>query len=167
MFAGQGNHNLSIADVDGDGKDEIIFGSMAVDHDGKGMYSTGLGHGDALHAGDLDPSRPGLEVFQVHEDKNAKYGLSFRDAATGKILWGIYAGKDVGRGMAADIDPRYPGQEVGPTVLFTQRKGPKSEAGLRPRPTSASGGTATCCGNSWTATELISGIIKTAYRKMC
>ena len=59
-----------------------------------------------FHTGDLDPGRPGLEVFQVHEDKNAKYGLSFRDAATGKILWGVYAGKDVGRGMAADIDPR-------------------------------------------------------------
>lgn len=166
-FAGQGNHNLSIADVDGDGKDEIIFGSIAVDHDGKGMYSTGLGHGDALHTGDLDPGRPGLEVFQVHEDKNAKYGLSFRDAATGKILWGVYAGKDVGRGMAADIDRVIRDRRCGQTVLFTQRKGSKSEAGLRPRPTSASGGTAICCGNSWTATELISGIIKTAYRKMC
>uniref|UniRef100_UPI000463BBEF rhamnogalacturonan lyase n=1 Tax=Bacillus subtilis TaxID=1423 RepID=UPI000463BBEF len=128
-FAGQGNHNLSIADVDGDGKDEIIFGSMAGDHDGKGMYSTGLGHGDALHTGDLDPGRPGLEVFQVHEDKNAKYGLSFRDAATGKILWGVYAGKDVGRGMAADIDPRYPGQEVWANGSLYSAKGVKIGSG--------------------------------------
>lgn len=128
-FAGQGNHNLSIADVDGDGKDEIIFGSIAVDHDGKGMYSTGLGHGDALHTGDLDPGRPGLEVFQVHEDKNAKYGLSFRDAATGKILWGVYAGKDVGRGMAADIDPRYPGQEVWANGSLYSAKGVKIGSG--------------------------------------
>ncbi|MEC1005940.1 rhamnogalacturonan lyase [Bacillus subtilis] len=129
-FAGQGNHNMSIADVDGDGKDEIIFGSMAVDHDGKGMYSTGLGHGDALHTGDLDPGRPGLEVFQVHEDKNAKYGLSFRDAATGKILWGVYAGKDVGRGMAADIDPRYPGQEVWANGSLYSAKGVKIGSGV-------------------------------------
>lgn len=128
-FAGQGNHNLSIADIDGDGKDEIIFGSMAVDHDGKGMYSTGLGHGDALHTGDLDPGRPGLEVFEVHEDKNAKYGLSFRDAATGKILWGVYAGKDVGRGMAADIDPRYPGQEVWANGSLYSAKGVKIGSG--------------------------------------
>lgn len=129
-FAGQGNHNMSIADVDGDGKDEIIFGSTAVDHDGKGMYSTGLGHGDALHTGDLDPGRPGLEVFQVHEDKNAKYGLSFRDAATGKILWGVYAGKDVGRGMAADIDPRYPGQEVWANGSLYSAKGVKIGSGV-------------------------------------
>lgn len=67
-FAGQGNHNLSIADIDGDGKDEIIFGSMAVDHDGKGMYSTGLGHGDALHTGDLDPGR-GLRCFKYMRTK--------------------------------------------------------------------------------------------------
>lgn len=124
-FAGQGNHNLSIADVDNDGKDEIIYGSMAVDHDGEGLYSTGLGHGDALHAGDLDPSRPGLEVFQVHEDKNSSYGLSFRDAATGKIIWGAHAGKDVGRGMAADIDPRYPGQEVWANGSLYTAKGVK------------------------------------------
>ncbi len=138
---------------------------MAVDHDGKGMYSTGLGHGDALHTGDLDPSRPGLEVFQVHEDKNAKYGLSFRDAATGKILWGVYAGKDVGRGWSLILTRVTRDRKYGQTVLFTQRKESKSEAAFHPRPTSASGGTATCRGNSWTATESISGIIKTAYRK--
>jgi rhamnogalacturonan exolyase len=111
-YAGQGNHNLSVADVDEDGKDEIIYGAMAVDHDGTGMYTTGLGHGDAMHLSDLDPSRPGLEVFQVHEDKNAAYGMEFRDADSGETLWGIKLGIDVGRGMAADIDPRYPGAEV-------------------------------------------------------
>ena len=66
-FAGQGNHNLSVADVDGDGKDEIIYGNMAVDDDGKGLYSTGIGHGDAIHVSDLDPDRPGLEVFSIQE----------------------------------------------------------------------------------------------------
>ncbi|MDA1475848.1 rhamnogalacturonan lyase [Bacillus changyiensis] len=111
-YAGQGNHNLSVHDVDNDGKDEILYGSMAIDGNGKGLYSTGLGHGDALHVGDLDPTKPGLEVFQVHEEKKSPYGLSFRDAATGKVIWGVWAGKDIGRGMAADIDPRYPGAEV-------------------------------------------------------
>ena len=64
-YRGQGNHNLSIADVDDDGKDEIVFGAMVIDDNGKGLYSTGLGHGDALHVSDLDPSRPGLEVFDI------------------------------------------------------------------------------------------------------
>lgn len=111
-YAGQGNHNLSIGDVDGDGKDEIIYGAMAVDHDGTGLYTTGLGHGDAMHLGDLNPNRPGLEVFQVHESSSAEYGKEFRDAATGEVIWGIHTGQDTGRGMAADIDPNYPGAEV-------------------------------------------------------
>lgn len=85
---------------------------MAVDHDGTGLYTTGLGHGDAMHVSDLDPDRPGLEVFQVHEDPRLPYGLSFRDAGTGEILWGVPADTDVGRGMAAHIDPRYKGALV-------------------------------------------------------
>lgn len=111
-YAGQGNHNLSIGDVDGDGKDEIIYGAMAVDHDGTGLYTTGLGHGDAMHLGDLDPTRPGLEVFQVHESRSVPYHAEYRDAATGELIWGVYTGRDTGRGMSADIDPRYPGEEV-------------------------------------------------------
>ncbi|WP_424991786.1 rhamnogalacturonan lyase [Paenibacillus turpanensis] len=111
-YAGQGNHNLSVADVDGDGKDEIIYGACAIDHDGTGLYTTGLGHGDAMHLGDLDPARPGMEVFQVHESKTSPYGLEFRDADSGETIWGVYTGKDTGRGMSADIDPNYVGEEV-------------------------------------------------------
>jgi hypothetical protein len=111
-YRGQGNHNLSVADVDADGKDEIIYGACAIDDDGTGLYSTGLGHGDAMHLGDLDPNRPGMELFQVHEDKKSKYGLEYRDPATGETIWGLYTGKDTGRGMSADIDPRYEGEEV-------------------------------------------------------
>lgn len=114
-YAGQGNHNLSVGDVDNDGKDEIIYGACAVNDDGTGMYTTGLGHGDAMHLGDLDPNHPGLEVFEVHEDK-ATYagkgaGAEMHDAATGAILWKQATSKDTGRGISADIDPRYPGEE--------------------------------------------------------
>ena len=110
-YAGQGNHNLSVADVDGDGRDEIVYGAMAVDDNGRGLYTTGLKHGDAMHLSDLDPDRQGLEVFQVHETPS-NAGVSFRDAGTGQLIWGVKTTKDVGRGMAADIDPRYKGAEV-------------------------------------------------------
>jgi rhamnogalacturonan endolyase len=112
-YEGQGNHNLSVADVDGDGRDEIIYGAAAIDDNGKGLYNTHLGHGDALHVSDMDPSRPGLELWSSHEDgaNNGNVGLSFRDARTGEVLWRVAATTDIGRGIAMDIDPRYPGYE--------------------------------------------------------
>jgi rhamnogalacturonan endolyase len=113
LYSGMGNHNLTVADVDADGKDEIVYGSMCVDDNGKGLYTTGLRHGDAVHVSDLDPSRPGLEAFGVHEiEENTKGpGIAFFDARTGEILWKGAPDEDVGRGMSADIDPRYPGVE--------------------------------------------------------
>ena len=68
---GQGNHNLSVGDVDKDGKDEIIYGSCAIDDDGTLLYRTGLGHGDAMHMSDMDPDNERWEVWEVHEDKTA------------------------------------------------------------------------------------------------
>jgi rhamnogalacturonan endolyase len=109
-YRGQGNHNLAVGDVDGDSKDEIIYGACAIDHDGKGLYSTGLGHGDAMHLSDIDPDRPGLEVFAIHERPPHPYGANLRDAATGKVIWGLQL-KDPGRGVSLDIDPRHRGYE--------------------------------------------------------
>lgn len=115
-YSGQGNHSLSVADVDADGRDEIIYGAMVVDDDGRGLFSTGLRHGDASHVGDLLPDRPGLEVFGVHENEESTQalgtpGLALFDAGSGAVLWSHLPGGDVGRGVAADIDPRHPGSE--------------------------------------------------------
>lgn len=109
-YAGQGNHNLRVADVDGDGCDEITYGSCAIDHDGTGLYNTGMGHGDALHLTAFDPSSDRLQVWDCHE--NRRDGSDFRDAATGKVIFQLPSGKDVGRCMAADIDPTNYGVEM-------------------------------------------------------
>lgn len=108
-YAGQGNHNLRIADVDGDGYDEITYGSMAVDHDGTGLYNTRMGHGDAIHLLG-DPTSDRLYIWDCHE--NRRDGSDLRDAATGKVIFQIPSKSDVGRAMAADIDPTNPGVEM-------------------------------------------------------
>lgn len=109
-YAGQGNHNLRVGDVDGDGCDEIIYGSMAVDHDGKGLYTTRMGHGDAMHLMGFFPDSEKLQVWDCHE--NRRDGSTFRDAATGEVIFQIKSGEDVGRCMAADIDPTSWGVEM-------------------------------------------------------
>ncbi len=114
-FSGQGAHSVSVADVDGDGRDEIIYHSMVVNSDGTGRFSTGLRHGDALHVSDFDPARPGLEVFGIHENEEKLFGTpgaACYDAKIGKILWSFGPDADIGRGLAADIDPRHPGSEM-------------------------------------------------------
>lgn len=115
QYAGQGAHSLTIGDVDADGKQEIVFGAMTIDDNGSGLYSTQLGHGDALHLSDMDPSNPGLEVFLVHECPSCygEHGIEMHDARTGAILWSNPGGyTDIGRGVAMDIDPRYAGYEA-------------------------------------------------------
>lgn len=104
-YTGQGCHSLRQGDVDGDGFDEILFGACTIDHDGKGLYNTRLGHGDALHLSDLDPGRPGLEVWQVHESAATNGGIaaSFRDAKTGAIIWSDAGSGDNGRGCTGPM----------------------------------------------------------------
>lgn len=113
-FMGQGNHNLTVADVDEDGKDEIVYGAMVVDDNGKGLFSTGFRHGDAMHVSDLDPTRPGLEVFGIHEneDQSEGPGAALYNARTGEVYFKGAMGKDVGRGVAEDIDPDNFGSEM-------------------------------------------------------
>ncbi|MFJ9175238.1 rhamnogalacturonan lyase [Streptomyces sp. NPDC102360] len=101
-YDGQGNHQLSVADVDGDGKDEIVYGAMAVDDNGSGLWTTKNGHGDAMHVGDLDPSRPGLEEFKVDED-SSKPSSWMADAKTGGVIWKTGTNGDNGRGVSGDI----------------------------------------------------------------
>jgi len=147
-YAGQGNHSLSVADVDNDGRDEIIYGAMVINDDGTGLYSTGWGHGDALHVSDFDPSNPGLEVFDIQE-RFGKEGFSLRDAATGRPLFTVPSiradesggdkGEGPGRGVAFNIDPRFPGAEAwgigaGMTKMFTAAGQPFAD---RPRTTPA------------------------------
>lgn len=124
----QGFHSMSVADVDDDGRQEIVYGSATIDDDGDLLYSSfaqappqsnvpgqnvRLGHGDAMHVGDIDPARPGLEIWTVHEGGAwAPYGWALREAATGKVIHGGYSGVDTGRGMAGDVDPAVPGLET-------------------------------------------------------
>lgn len=115
-FIGQGTHSIAAGDVDQDGKDEILYGAMAIDNDGQPLYSTNFGHGDAHHFSDLDPSKPLLEFFMPHENAEPGKipGVSFRDARTGSVLWSIPVERraDIGRAACADIYDGSPGAEA-------------------------------------------------------
>ena len=123
IIAGQGNHSLSTADVDGDGCQEIIYGGATIDHDGSVLYSSydylpngtyaKLGHGDAMHVAHINPDKPGFEIFNVFEGaKEAPYGFALRDAETGEVIFGEYAETDLGRCMVGDINPNVRGLQV-------------------------------------------------------
>jgi rhamnogalacturonan endolyase len=113
-ISGQGMHGMQPADIDGDGRDEIIIGAAAIDDDGKPLWSTGRGHPDQTWVGDIDPSRPGFEIFYAHEWPQNENGICLVDARTGETIWG-YDGPTRhihSRGFVADIDPTRPGMEA-------------------------------------------------------
>ena len=105
-YTGQGFHNFGIADVDWDGRDEICFGSMVIDDNGKGLSTTGLGHGDAQHCSDFDPYRHGQEIFTCNEDHPA---MNYRDATTSKIYYRLQSTGDDGRAICGNFSNDYPG----------------------------------------------------------
>lgn len=105
---GNGFHNYAIADVDMDGRDEIVFGSMIIDDTGYGLSTTGYGHGDAQHCGDLDPYRWGLEQFVCLEG-SAVPGICYTDATTSTVRYSNGSGGDQGRCMAGNFLGQYPG----------------------------------------------------------
>ena len=116
-FSGMGGHSLGVADVDDDGRDEIVYQAMVVDDDGSGLYSTGRRHGDSMHVGDFDPERPGLELYLVteNEERTVRFqtpGAGMHCARTGELLWSHSPGVDISRGVVADVDPRHAGAEV-------------------------------------------------------
>ena len=113
-FRGQGNHSVAVGDVDDDGRDEIVYGSCVIDDDGTGLYSTSLKHGDALHLADIDPSRPGLEIFKANGDRQSPAGIALTAARTGEQLFGRASTGNGGvpRACALDIDPRHLGLEM-------------------------------------------------------
>ncbi len=121
-IAGQGNHSLSVADVDGDGCHELIYGACVIDHDGSVLYSSEglmpdgsamhkLGHGDAMHVANINPDKPGLEIFNMFEHA-VPYAWALRDAETGEIFFGEPSNKDIGRCMIGDICPDVRGLQV-------------------------------------------------------
>ncbi|MGP3966460.1 rhamnogalacturonan lyase [Streptomyces sp. 6N223] len=128
----QGFHSLGAADVDADGRQEIVYGAATLDDDGSLLHSSyaegppesavpgqnvKLGHGDAMHVGDLDPERDGLEIFTVHEGGTyAPYGFAMRAAESGEVIYGDYTGVDTGRGMVGDVRPDVPGLETWASV---------------------------------------------------
>lgn len=113
-YTGSGDHNFIVGDVDADGRDEIMYGAMGVDENGKGMYSTRFGHGDAQHLADINPDITGLEHFSCLEGANGTTipGLSLRNATTGAIQWKLNVDGDIGRCIAADIDENHKGYEI-------------------------------------------------------
>lgn len=113
-YSGQGNHQMTVGDSDGDGRQEIFNGSSAIDDNGAGFWANGKGHGDALHLSDMDPDRAGLELWMPYESpgSSGNLGAALIDARTGALLWSLPGTTDIGRANAADIDPNHKGYEV-------------------------------------------------------
>ena len=113
-YGGQSGHGLITADIDADGRDELVIGSAVLDEYGKGIWTTEMGHPDAFYVADIDPDNPGLEIFYGIEPRQKTDAICVVDAKTGRKLW---AHKEPtrhvhGQGMAADVLADSPGMEV-------------------------------------------------------
>jgi len=131
QYAGQGNHQLSVGDVDADGRDEVIFGAMVINDNGQPLWNTGHGHGDALHVGDLAPNRSGLEVYKVSES-GSQPASWFADARTGQVLWSTTPAGDNGRGVAGDVWAGSPGAEAWSSADSNLRSATGGTLGRKP-----------------------------------
>ncbi len=136
MYQGQGQHSIKTADIDGDGFDEILNGSIAIDHDGRTLWGTGLGHGDRFYLSDINPDRPGLEVFYIIEEPHPRHGVSLRDARTGGLIFGIEEANEdnqLASALVGDIDPDYPGKECWADKYFFSSGGQIIEGAVPPQ----------------------------------
>lgn len=105
-------HQLRVADVDGDGIDEMLQGGYGVNSKKGMVFSAGINHGDRYIVTDIDPTRPGMETFAIQQSN--LIGQYLYDSATGKHIkeWYLSSVFDVGRGAAFDIDPDHLGLEL-------------------------------------------------------
>jgi rhamnogalacturonan endolyase len=135
-YHGQGQHSIKTGDIDGDGFDEILNGSIAIDHDGRTLWGTGMGHGDRFYLSDIDPARPGLEVWYTIEDPHPRHGLSLWDAREGELIFGLREptrDNQLAGGMAGDIDPSHPGMEVWGDRYFFSSTGQRIDGDVPPQ----------------------------------
>ena len=136
MYQGQGQHTVKTGDIDGDGCDEVINGSLAIDNDGKTLWGTGLGHGDRSYMGDINPEHPGWEILYVIEEPHPRNGTCLVDARTGLILFGADEStrdNELDSCMAADIDPAHPGLELAGGRFYYTSKGARLEGNVPPQ----------------------------------
>ena len=182
-YRGQGNHQLSVADVDGDGRDEIIYGAAVIDDDGKGLYSTGWGHGDALHVSDLDPANPGLEVFDIQERFGAGGHEPARCAHRQAVVHHSLGeggrkrrrqGRRPGPRRRVQHRPAFSGRRILGRRCRHERHVRRARQEIRTKagppvypPTSRSGGTATCCANCSTRTSSANGTGRRSRSTRC
>ncbi len=114
FYHGQGAHNLHTLDLDGDGRDEILLGAAVIDDNGDGLWAKSMGHPDNLYVGNLDPGRPGMEVYLGMETTSNRHGISMLDARTGELIWGLdRATRHIhGSGLVSNIDASNVGMET-------------------------------------------------------
>jgi rhamnogalacturonan endolyase len=135
-YQGQGQHSIKVGDIDNDGFDEILNGSIAIDNDGRTMWSTGLGHGDRFYLSDIDPARPGLEIWYTIEDPHPQNGVSLWDALRGTLIFGsneVNNDNQIAGGLGGDIDPAFPGMEIWGDKYFFTAQGQPIEGPVPPQ----------------------------------